>query len=80
MRQHEKEWPIIFQASSIELPEEIKVSFTAFITEHEVPAIDISRFSKLKKLIRVTSRVLNIFNRNSKPSLSNMSNELSVEN
>ena len=75
----EKEWPITFKASNVTVPDEIKLTFAGLIARNEASAIDINRFSKFKRLINVTARVLSVFNSYKGLSLYNIGLDLTLE-
>ena len=64
------EWPIRQESSSIEVPEQIQPVMTAINDSEDslTARIDVSRFSSYQRLLRVTARVLVMYNK-----LSNLS-------
>ena len=76
----ECDWPISFQSTTEELPEIQTTVFKMDAVECDSLALRISieRYSSYKRLLRVTSRVLAMYNRFPIPSLYNAIHELSL--
>ena len=69
-----EEWPIKTNCSERHLPERNRVVLSVAVqpTESLADRINISRYSKYTKLIRVTARILAMYQRRPKPSLKNV--------
>ena len=74
LEQEEKDWPIRQDCKVLEIPEMIRVVMkcVANTTHTLADIINISRYSKYLRLIRVTARILALRKRNPGPSLKNI--------
>ena len=72
------QWPLRKEQPEVELPEQIKVimKMNGQVKETLLGRVNIHRFTNYRKLIRVTARVLNMYQKEPKPSCRNACNEL----
>ena len=79
LKQPENEWPITRNYVQPQLPELVKTAMATNIeTLQDTLAgrIDISKYSNYNKLLRVTARIMKLYDRNPKASLKNVTNHL----
>ena len=77
----EDEWPVHKESLAVEAPEQVRIVL-AITKENEdnlAKRIDISRFSSYQRLLRVTARVLAMYDKSSKPSLKNVCKQLTAQ-
>ena len=76
----EDEWPVQQESLAVQVPEQVK-SVLAITKEKEdnfAKRIDLSRFSSYQRLLRVTARVLAIYDKSSKSSFKNVCKQLTA--
>ena len=79
LRTHEDLWPIKNERWNDDLPEQVKVVMSCELTRETLAErIDINRYSSYRRLIRVTARILSMFQRPN-PSLKNIMNVLEFQ-
>ena len=79
LKQPENEWPITRNYLEPQLPERVKTAMATNIERFEdtlAGRIDITKYSDYNKLLRVTARVIKIYDRNPKASLKNATSDL----
>ena len=78
----EDEWPLKREQPKEELPEQIKtvMKFEGKVEDTLSSRIDLDRFSDYQKLLRVTARVLAIYQKDPKPSLKNAVHSITCVN
>ncbi|XP_068674368.1 uncharacterized protein [Montipora foliosa] len=79
LKQPENEWPITRNYLEPQLPELVKTAMATNIEAFQdtlAGRIDISKYSNYNKLLRVTARIMKLYDRNPKSSLKNATNDL----
>ena len=79
LKQPENEWPITRNYLEPQLPELVKTAMATNIEAFQdtlAGRIHISKYSNYNKLLRVTARIMKLYDRNPKPSIKNAANDL----
>ena len=82
LKQPENEWPITRNYLEPQLPELVKTAMATNIEAFQdtlAGRIDISKYSNYNKLLRVTARIMKLYDRNPKSSLKNVTNDLTPQ-
>ena len=82
-KQPEDEWPTTHNYLEPQLPERVKTAMATNIERFQdtvAGRTDITKYSNYNKLLRVTARIMKIYDRNPKSSLKNATSELTPHN